>query len=172
GDALRPRRPATVDLDATQAYEFLTDGAQLLAAAGFGVLLPSWWTRPRARLGVRLSAGTPTAPGTVAGQRGFGLDSIVDFSWQLALGEEALSEDELNTLIELKTPLVRLRGQWVELDPKRLAAGLKLLTQQDGTNNRGQMTVAELLQAGLSTSDGPGGLPVVAVAAQGPLGDL
>jgi non-specific serine/threonine protein kinase len=164
--ALRTPRPSTVDLDATEAHEFLTDGARLLAAAGFGVLLPSWWTRPRARLGVRLTAGTPTAPGTVAGQRGFGLDSIVDFTWQVALGDESLTEEELNTLIELKTPLVRLRGRWVELDPKRLAAGLKLLTQ------RGTMTVAELLQAGLSAGDGPGGLPVVAVAAQGPLGDL
>ena len=47
----------------------------------------------------------------------------MDYQWQLALGDEPLTESELKTLTELKTPLVRLRGQWVELDAKRLAAG-------------------------------------------------
>src|SRR5262249_36287383 len=46
------------------------------------------------------------------------------------------------------------------------AAGLKLLT--DG----GRMTVGDLLHAGLSTQDGPGGLPVVSITAEGELGDL
>jgi SNF2 family DNA or RNA helicase len=164
-DALRTARPSALGLDGPGAHRFLSEGAPLLAAAGFGVLLPGWWSRPRARLGVRLSARNRTAPGTVAG-RSLGLDSIVDYEWRVSLGDEPLTAAELRTLTTLKTPLVRLRGQWVELDPKRLAAGLKLLTE------RGEMTVVDLLHAGLSTADGPGGLPVVAVTADGPLGDL
>jgi hypothetical protein len=165
-EALREARPAGLDLDGEGAHRFLRDGAPLLAGAGFGVQLPGWWGKPQARLGARLSASTRTAPGTVAGQSAIGLDSIVDYEWQLALGDEPLTAAEMATLTELKTPLVRLRGQWVELDQKRLAAGLKLLT--DG----GQMTVADLLHTGLSTQDGPGGLPVVSVTADGALGDL
>jgi len=164
--ALRTARPAALDLDAAGAHTFLTEGAPLLAAAGFGVSLPSWWGRPAARLGARLTAGTPTAPGTVARESAVGLDSIVDYRWELAVGEEPLSVDELRALAKLKVPLVRLRGQWVELNPGRLAAGLKLL--QRG----GQMSVAELLRTGLSTEDGPGGLPVLGVRADGALGDL
>jgi non-specific serine/threonine protein kinase len=90
----------------------------------------------------------------------------VEYQWQLALGDEPLSESELKALTELKSPLVRLRGQWVELDAKRLASALKMLA------SAGQMTVADLLHAGLSTEDGPGGLPVVSVTAEGALGDL
>jgi non-specific serine/threonine protein kinase len=96
----------------------------------------------------------------------FGLESIVDYQWSLALGDEQLDEAELQQLAKAKSGLVRLRGQWVELDAKRLAAGLKLITRPAA------MSVGELLQAGLTAPEGPGGLPVVAVAASGPLGDL
>jgi non-specific serine/threonine protein kinase len=164
--ALRTARPAVLELDAAGAHHFLRERAPLLHAAGFGVLLPSWWSRPGSRLGVRLTAKTRTAPGTVAGRSGFGLDSLVDYSWELAVGDEPVSAAELRALAKLKAPLVRLRGQWVELDAKRLAAGLKLL------KSGGQMSIGELLHIGLSTQDGPAGLPVTEVRADGPLGDL
>jgi non-specific serine/threonine protein kinase len=165
-DALRSARPTALDLDSTGAHAFLSTGAPLLSGAGFGVQLPGWWGRPQAKLGVRLTAGTPTAPGTVAKSSAVGLESIVDYQWELALGDDPLTASEMAALTDLKTPLVRLRGQWVELDHKRLAAGLKLLTAG------GRMTVADLLHSGLSTQDGPGGLPVLSVSADGPLGDL
>lgn len=165
-DALREAMPTGLDLDSAGAHRFLKRGAPMLAAAGFGVLLPGWWGRSTARLGVRLSASSPTAPGTVAGTAAIGLQSLVDYQWQLSLGDEPLSELELRRLTRLKSPLVRLRGQWVELDPKRLAAGLKLISA------KGTMTVAELLHAGLSTEGGPAGLPVVSVTAEGALGEL
>ena len=165
-DALQTAMPTGLDLDTTGAHRFLQHGAPMLAGAGFGVLLPTWWSRPRARLGVRLAASSPTAPGTVSGGNGLGLQSIVDYQWQLALGDEPLTEAELRQLTTLTTPLVRLRGQWVELDPKRLAAGLKLIA------TKGQMTVAELLHAGLHAEGGPAGLPVVSVTAEGALGEL
>ena len=164
--ALTTARPERLTLDVDGAHAFLREGAPLLHAAGFGVLLPSWWTKPTARLGARLHAQSRTAPGTVAGRGGFGLDSLVDYQWQLALGDEPLSEKELRSLAKLKTPLVRVRGQWVELDAKRLAAGLKLL------KTGGQMSVGELLHAGLALTEGPGGVPVTAVTADGVLGDL
>jgi non-specific serine/threonine protein kinase len=165
-DALREASPTTLPLDAAGAHRFLQRDAPMLAGAGFGVLLPGWWSRPRSRLGVRLAASSPTAPGTVARGSAVGLASIVDYEWQLSLGDEPLTEAELRTLTTLKAPLVRLRGQWVELDAKRLAAGLKMIS------TKGTMTVAELLQAGMSAAEGPAGLPVVSVTAEGALGEL
>jgi SNF2-related domain/SNF2 Helicase protein/Helicase conserved C-terminal domain len=165
-DSLRTATPIGLELDTAGAHRFLQRGAPMLAGAGFGVLLPGWWNRPAARLGVRLAASSPTAPGTVAGTAGIGLQSLVDYQWQLSLGDEPLTAAELRGLTTLKAPLVRLRGQWVELDPKRLAAGLKLIAA------KGTMTVAELLHAGLSADGGPAGLPVVSVTAEGALGEL
>jgi non-specific serine/threonine protein kinase len=164
--ALRTAKPSTMDIDATGAHDFLREGAPVLATAGFGVLLPSWWSRPKARLGARLTARSHTAPGTVAGTSKLGLNSIVEYEWELALGDEKLTAAELKALTKLKAPLVRLRGQWVELDAKRLQSALKLIA------SRGEMSVADLLHAGLATDAGPAGLPVVSVTAEGPLGEL
>ncbi|EEP71040.1 non-specific serine/threonine protein kinase [Micromonospora sp. ATCC 39149] len=123
--------------------------------------------RPSSRLGARLQARSRTAPGTVAAAGGgFGLDALVDYRWEVSLGDESISAEELAALAELKTPLVRLRGRWVELDPARLAAGLRLL------RSAGELTVADLLRLGLAESDSADALPVLEVSADGALGDL
>jgi len=165
-EALRTATPTGMDLDTEGAHRFLRDGAPVLHAAGFGVLLPAWWQRPGARLGARLRATTRTAPGTVGGRGALGMAALVDYRWELAIGDQPLSAAELEALARLKTPLVRWRGQWVELDPGRLAAGLRLL------RTRGELTVGDLLRIGLESPEQPEALPVVAVEADGPLGDL
>ncbi|MCO1597176.1 DEAD/DEAH box helicase [Micromonospora sp. RHAY321] len=165
--ALRTAAPEAMELDVEGAHGFLSEGAPVLHAAGFGVLLPSWWQRRSARIGARLRARSRTAPGTVAGaDAGVGLDALVDYRWEVALGDQPLSAEELAALAEMKTPLVRLRGRWVELDPGRLAAGLRLL------RSSGELTVADLLRLGLADGSDTGALPVLEVTADGALGDL
>ncbi|MFC8848122.1 SNF2-related protein [Micromonospora sp. NPDC057141] len=165
--ALRTATPEALELDVEGAHRFLREGAPVLHAAGFGVLLPGWWRRPSARLGARLQARSRTAPGTVAAaDGGFGLDALLDYRWEVSLGDEPISAEELAALAELKTPLVRLRGRWVELDPGRLAAGLRLL------RSAGELTVADLLRLGLAEADSADALPVLEVVADGALGDL
>ncbi|MFF4890565.1 SNF2-related protein [Micromonospora chersina] len=165
--ALRTAAPEGMDLDADGAHRFLRVGAPVLHAAGFGVLLPSWWRRSSSRLGARLRARSRTAPGTVAvAAGGLGLDALVDYRWEVALGDQPLTAEELASLADLKSPLVRLRGRWVELDPQRLEAGLRLL------RSSGELTVADLLRMGLAGADRAGELPVLEVAADGALGEL
>ncbi|MEV4512190.1 DEAD/DEAH box helicase [Dactylosporangium sp. NPDC049525] len=170
-DSLRSARPAGLTLDTAGAHQLLSEHAPLLAGAGFGMLLPGWWRKPQARLGARLTARSPSAtqPGTVATTSAVGLGSVIDYRWELAIGDEPLTEEELRRLSDLKAPLVQLRGQWVELDPRRLAAGLEIMRRQA---DEATMTVADLLHLAGGDTEGPGGLPVVEVAADGWLGDL
>ena len=65
GEALRQPTPTGLALDLGGAHSFLVHAAPALEVAGFGVLLPSWWGRPQARLGVRLkaSASSTSIPG-------------------------------------------------------------------------------------------------------------
>jgi SNF2 Helicase protein/SNF2-related domain len=65
-------------------------------------------------------------------------------------------------------PLVRIRGQWVELDDRHLKAALKFLE----AGPSGTMTAAEVLGVALGTDAPPGDLPLAEVAADGWLGDL
>ncbi|GAA1659452.1 DEAD/DEAH box helicase [Saccharothrix algeriensis] len=166
--ALRDPAPVAVALDADGALAFLRTHAAAVATAGVGVLLPAWWSGPRPQLGLRLTAQTPPQPGRVAKDSELGLDTIVEYAWQVALGDDVLTEAELTALAAAKTPLVRVRGQWVEVDQRRLADGLKRLAR---TRQRG-MTARDVLKVGLLGDDADAGLPLVGVTATGWLGGL
>jgi len=162
-EALREPAPVTLELDTPGAFRFLKDTGPLLAAAGFGVLLPDWVRK--ARLGLKLTTRSRSSPSSVSPAR-FGLGDLVDFRYDVAVGDEVIDPAELAELARLKVPLVRLRGQWVELDEAHLKAALKFLERHPP----GTMTAADAVTAGL---DGDGaGVPLVAVDADGWLGDL
>jgi superfamily II DNA or RNA helicase len=165
--ALGEAAPAGVALDTAGALEFLRETGPLLSGAGFGVLLPDW--ARKARLGVRLT--TRSQPGTTAASARnsqFGMQDLVRFQYDLALGDDVLSAAELAELAKLKVPLVRVRGQWVELDDRHLKAALKFL---EGKRS-GTMTAAEVLGAAMGASGGLDELPLIGVDAEGWLGDL
>jgi SNF2 family DNA or RNA helicase len=165
--ALRTARPSELTLDAAGAYQFLSATAAVLDEAGFGVLLPSWWDR-RSKLGLALSAHTPV-DGVVSKASKFGRDQLVDFRWELALGDDTLTKDEIAALAETKAPLIRLRGQWVALDPEQVRRGLEFLQRKP----TGRKTAAEILALAASHPDDlDTPLEVTAVRADGWLGDL
>ena len=166
-DGLRQARPCALDLDADGAYRFLSTVAPALDEAGFGVLLPSWWNR-RARLGLTMSAHTPTG-GVVAKPGKFGKDQLMDFRWRLAVGDDTLSEAEIAALAQTKAPLVRLRGQWVAVDPDQLKRGLEFLAR----NKAGRMSAGEILRlAAAHPQDAATPLPVTGIQADGWIGEL
>ncbi len=162
---LQRAAPESVELDTGGALNFLKETGPLLAGAGFGVLLPDWVRR--SRLGLKLTTRSRSAggPGSVTAPQ-FGLSELVDFRYELAVGEQTLDADELAELARLKVPLVRLRGQWVELDERHLKAALSFLER----GASGTMTAGAALLAGLGA--GSAELPLTEVAADGWLGDL
>ena len=169
--ALDVARPATLDLDTAGAHRFLADIAPLLEQAGFGVLVPPWWRSRAGRLGLRLRAQPRTAPDTESFSGLLGLDGLCDYRYEVALGDQVLTKAELADLARCKTPLVRVRGQWVELRAGDAAAALALLRRTEKTP--GQMTATEVLRIGLGLDPPPDApLPVVDVEAGGWLGAL
>ncbi|MBB4634626.1 DEAD/DEAH box helicase [Longimicrobium terrae] len=161
---LRSPRPSGMEMDAEGAYRFLREAVPALSQAGFGVLVPGWWTRPAARLGVKLKA-TPSAGS--AGERRVGMDTLCAYDWQVSLGGETLSADEFRALAAMKVPLVRVRGAWVELKPGEVEAALRMFDRGRG----GTMTAAEVLRLAMG-ADAPDELPLESVEAEGWLGEL
>ncbi|WP_327683505.1 DEAD/DEAH box helicase [Kitasatospora sp. NBC_00458] len=160
--------PTGTDLDREGALRFLRDGAPALTRAGFGVLLPAWWQR-RPRLGLVLTAGAPAdAPGAVKRTAQVDRDAVLAFQWQLAIGGLALTEQELAELAAAQQGLVRLRGRWVEVDQAQLAAAVRFLAERGS----GTMAAVELLRLAVDDGAVVDGLPVTAVHATGPIGDL
>ena len=170
-DALRDPAPAAVALDTAGAFRFLKETGPLLSGAGFGVLLPDW--ARKARLGLKLTSrgvtsSSPASPASAGapGGAGFGLNDLVEFRYDLAVGDTTLDAGELAELAQLKIPLVRVRGQWVELDDRNLRAALTFMER----GRQGVMRAGDVLVAGLRGPEED--LEVTAVAADGWLGDL
>jgi superfamily II DNA or RNA helicase len=100
-----------------EAHRFLR-AIPAFEAAGLLVRVPDWWRPrrpPRPEVTVRVGE---QKPGTL------GLDSLLDFSMAVALGGVELTSAEVRQLLASTDGLVRLRGQWVELDRERLRAVL------------------------------------------------
>jgi SNF2 family DNA or RNA helicase len=167
--SLEAPRPVCLEIGPEEAYSFLRQSAPLLEQNGFGVLLPPWWERPSRRLGVKLRL-RPAPAGSEGGGH-FGLDSLVAYDWELALGDEAITEDEFAELARLKVPLVQARGEWVELRAEDIEAAIEFFKKQ----NRREISLGEALRLGLcaeSELEGKSGLPVVGVEVTGWIEDL
>jgi hypothetical protein len=161
--------PAGIDVDDHSLLRVARDRAPDLEDAGIALLLPSWWTR-RSRIGLRAKASSSSPPGAVVAG-GFGLDQMVAFTWEAALGDRRLTKADLRALqaaADAKRAIVRVRGEWVEVDPAQIDAILR------SAGTRGEATGGDLLRAGLGIDaiDAPGGVAVIGVAASGPLGQL
>src|SRR5882672_3094995 len=96
-----------------QAHRFL-QAIPAFETAGLAVRVPDWWRArrpPRPEVAVRVGEKKPSA---------VGMDALLDFSVAVALGDERLTTAEVRQLLASSDGLVRLRGQWVELDRERL----------------------------------------------------
>jgi hypothetical protein len=178
GRALASATPLGIATDAAGALAFLREDAPVLEEAGFGVLAPPWWRSSRARIGLRLRARSSPkgASGGLPGA-GLGLDGLCEVQWEAALGDERLGLAELRALARLKQPLVRVRGQWVELHPQDIEAAIEAVARR----GRSHMPAGEVLRMALGTTgvpqpagldSGAGRLAVSSVEADGWLGEL
>ncbi len=151
--SLKTAAPAGFAVDAHGAHVFLTETAWLLEQAGFGVLLPAWWTRKgtKQRLSVRAHVKAPK----MQGGSGLSLEEIVRFDWKMALGDQELSRRELEALARLKSPLVKVRGQWVQVNAEEIQAALDFWKRQ--TSGKG--SVREVVQMALGARPGVAACP-------------
>lgn len=158
-DLLKAGTPRDLPLDTPAAWRFLSEAAASLEQAGFGLLLPAWWTRSAARR-VSLQAKVK-ASGTAR----LTLASLLKVDWQVALEDESLSLNELRELAALKQPLVMFRGQWRLVDAEALKQALAFLQKQSA-----QLTLGELLPLALGGNETP--FEVEQVDATGKLKEL
>ncbi|MEV1076813.1 DEAD/DEAH box helicase [Streptomyces sp. NPDC050211] len=105
--------PDVLALTEGELGELLGAAATRLAAAGVAV----HWPRDLAQ-DLTAAAVVRPAPGSATDGTGFfESEELLQFRWQLALGGDPLTEAEMDALAEAHRPVVRLRDQWVLVDP-------------------------------------------------------
>ncbi|WP_328732696.1 DEAD/DEAH box helicase [Streptomyces caniferus] len=105
--------PDVLPLSEDELYDLLGEAAPRLGAAGVAVHWPKELTR-----GLTAAAVLRPAPGSAADGFGFfDTRELLHFRWQVAMDGVPLSEAEMDALAEAHRPVVRLRDQWVLVDP-------------------------------------------------------
>ncbi len=139
-----------------EAHRFLTD-VPLLESAGLVVRMPAAWRAKRPpRPEVQVTVGK--APGS-----GIGADAILDFSVEVTLDGETLTERELRALLDGTDGLALVRGRWVEVDHERLRQVLDRWASFEAAHATGGLSVVEGLrllagaQIGEGGAEAPGG---------------
>ncbi|GAA0630900.1 DEAD/DEAH box helicase [Streptomyces thermocarboxydovorans] len=105
--------PDVLALSEDELNDLLGVAATRLAAAGVAV----HWPRDLAQ-DLTAKAVVRPAPGSATDGTGFfESEDLLRFGWQLALGGDPLTDAEMDALAEAHRPIVRLRDQWVLVDP-------------------------------------------------------
>ncbi|MFM2433035.1 MAG: hypothetical protein RLZZ511_4249 [Cyanobacteriota bacterium] len=159
--------PTECWLGPEQVYDFLREQMGRLRDGGVGVILPpslanrEGWAN---RLGLKVRATT-----TDLSLRQRGMQGILNFEWELAIGGHSLSKREFDRLVALNTPLVEINGEWVELRPQDVRSANNFFAAR---KEQTQLTLEDALRLSSGDTQTMEKLPVVSFEASGALQEL
>ncbi len=116
-----------------QAYGFLQD-IPAMEESGLIVRVPDWWKSKR--------PPRPVVNATIGKRKQSVLsaDSLLDYSVGVCLDGQPLTGEEIQSLLSAGDGLVRLKGQWVEVDREKLSAALEHWKQVEAQVKGGGLT--------------------------------
>lgn len=144
--------PDVLALSDPELDDLLGVAATRLAEAGVTV----HWPRELARTLSATAVVRSAAPGSaIEGTAFFDARNLFTFSWELALGGDRLTPGEMDALARAHRPVVRLRDQWVRVDPD--------LVRKARKRQLGLLDPVDALATVLTGTAEVGGEPVEAV---------
>ncbi|WP_088892477.1 DEAD/DEAH box helicase [Leptolyngbya ohadii] len=166
--SLQQQQPQSSKLNPLQVYEFIKSTAWRLQDSGFGVVLPPSLSQQEGwanRLGLRIQAETPKLK---PNQR-LGLQSLLNFKWELTIGGQRLSKAEFDRLVALNTPLVEINGEWVELRSQDIRAAQTFF---ESRKDQMALSLEDALRISTGDTQVIEKLPVLGFEANGALQEL
>jgi SNF2 family DNA or RNA helicase len=152
-EGMESETPESLTFDLNSAFDFLKESAWVLEDAGFKVLVPAWWTpKGRQRSKIRLRSGKSTgSAGAAPMSGGLSLDELVDYRYELAIGDHVVGPEEWARLVDSKSSLVNFRGKWMELDRASMIKMLDFWEQEKDQAH--QLNIPDVLQRLVTEED-------------------
>ena len=135
-------------LTAHEAYTFLRE-IPLYQECGIICRMPAWWRKKTSSPGLSVSIGEQ--PPSILGWQ-----AMLSFNPSICLGDQTLTREEIEALLNQSEGLSFIKGRWVEVDHEKLKA---VLEAYDQFGKRGAISFRELIQMQLSASADSEGLP-------------
>ena len=127
-----------VQLSIDEVSLLLLDGLQICEIIGVPVLVPKGLLQRKVRLAARATA---TETGGISSNLG---TAMVNVDWSVALGDETLSEEDLQTLANSKSNLIQIKGEWVNIDNSQAETALQELERRK--KNESHLSPTDLLR--------------------------
>ncbi len=141
-----------LDLNLNEVYKIITQTAYYLQKAQIEVILPKELVNivvPRASINAKVKAQRSKdlsdlfnnkAPGKIA------LDDILDFSYEIAIGNDKISVEEFNKLVAENNGLIKYKNKYVLIDKEES----KKIFEQIAKANFKSLSRMELIHASMS----------------------
>jgi non-specific serine/threonine protein kinase len=131
-------------LTVKEAYTFLQE-IPLYEEAGIMCRVPDWWRKKNNAIRLSVTVGSKE-PSKV------GLDAIMDFTPSILLGNEKLTEKDLKQFLSMAEGLIKYKGQWVEINKKKLEAALEAFQKINDKSMLGDISLRDALRIELGSS--------------------
>ena len=141
-----------LDLDLNEVYKIITQTAYYLQKAQIEVILPKELTNivvPRASINAKVKTSRSKDLADIFNNTSaakISLDDIMDFSYEIAIGNEKMSVDEFNKLVEGQNGLIKYKNKYVLIDKD----DTKKIFEQLAKTNFKSMSRMELIHAAMS----------------------
>lgn len=134
-----------IKLTKEEAYIFLKE-IPLYEDAGILCRIPNWWKKRGNSLAVAFNIGEK--PPTKVG-----LDAILSFRPELVLGDDKITREELEELLNQTEGLALIKGNWVEINHQRLEYALEVFENANRLADREDLTLAEAMRFELNIKE-------------------
>lgn len=156
--------PTQSTLNPIEVYEFIRGRVWQLQNSGFGVILPPGLEQgEEKRLGIKVKANVSPKK-----SERLGLKSLLNYKLELAVGDKRLSKAEFERLLAQKSPLVKVKDEWMALQPADVKAAQEILS----TSSQETLLVEDAVRLSSGEERVFAKLPIVDFKAEGVLRDL
>lgn len=141
-----------LDLNLNEVYKIITQTAYYLQKAQIEVILPKELVNivvPRASINAKVKASRSQDLADIfnnSTSSKMSLDDILDFSYEIAIGNDKISVEEFNKLVANSTGLIKYKNKYVLIDKEES----KKIFEQIAKANFKSMSRMELIHASMS----------------------
>ncbi len=151
-DLFEDEEKLALDLNLNEVYKIITQTAYYLQKAQIEVVLPEELVNvvvPRASINAKVKASRSKDLADLfnsSSASAISLDDILDFSYEIAIGNDKISVEEFNKLVENSTGLIKYKNKYVLVDKEES----KKIFEQIAKANLKSMSRMELIHAAMS----------------------